>query len=270
MTFDYEYSVWGRGTATLAPSDPTSIRLREALKAIAPLKNGDLVLEVGCGAGQFIRAIKTQRPELICHGTDISQIAIEIARQNSDAVQYSVQDNDRLPYSEGLFSAVVIFDVLEHVSNPAAFLIEVNRVLKTDGILYLFVPCEADALSLWHGLKFFGIGADLTRKFAGHIQYFTRRSLFDLIKTNGFEIERVRYSEHVLGQLLGIAAFFSMSAASKNSAGRQLNNETYFTENLQNGRWSWFRKFVNSLIYMESTALGRLPSPNVHLVAKKT
>ncbi len=265
MTFDYELSVWGRGTATPRMSDPTSIRLRAALKALGSLKGGEKVLEVGCGAGQFIRAIKKIRPELECHGSDISKNALEQAQKNSDGVLYTEQRGNNLPFADGVFSAVIIFDVLEHVDNPIAFMREVNRVLRNGGKMYLFAPCEGDYLSLWHMLKFFGIGRDLTKKFAGHIQYFSRHSLLDLIKNNGFAIKSIRYSEHIIGQLLGVVVFFSMSF----SGAGQINNETFFTENLKINRLRWLKKLVNSLVFLESSIFRRLPSPNVHLVVEK-
>lgn len=269
MTFDYESSIWGRGTATLAPGDPTSIRLRASLKALEDLQKGDKVLEVGCGAGQFIRSIKGFRQELECYGSDISKKALDIAKQSSDGVLYLEQNDEKLPYADKFFSSIVIFDVLEHVYDPAELLKEVNRVLKPGGILYAFVPCEDDILSIWRLFRFFNIGAGLTKKFAGHIQFFSRRSLFSLIKKAGFKINKISYSEHVIGQLLGLAAFFSMSFAVKKEQTKPLNNEIYFTENIKSDRLRWFRKLVNSVVYFESVILQRFPSSNAHLVARK-
>lgn len=269
MSFDYEVSVWGKGTAGLSVGDPTGIRLHEAMRALNSLRSGDKVLEVGCGAGQFIRAIKKLRPEFECYGSDISKTAIDLAKENSDGVLYSEQIGNNFAYADGVFSAVVIFDVLEHVDDPSQFLNEVNRVLGRGGKLYAFVPCEGDWLSIWHLLRNLNIAADLTKKFAGHIQYFSRRSLVEVVKSNGFRVSSLSYSEHFLGQLLGITAFFSMSRASKKAGDKQINNETYFTANLKKDNLKWLRKFVNSLVYFESLILRRVPSPNVHLVAEK-
>ena len=47
----------------------------------------------------------------------------------------------RLPYESGSFDGVVMCEVFEHLNfNPVPILVEVNRVLKTGGWLYLATP----------------------------------------------------------------------------------------------------------------------------------
>lgn len=248
--------------ASLAWSSPTHFRLVEALDTVAPLPSGAKVLEVGCGAGQFIRAVRKARPELLCFGSDISQEAIAEAQSYNDGVRYQLSEGDRLPFNDGEFSAVLIFDVLEHVTNPEKFLVEIKRVLRLGGLVYAFVPCEGDALSLWHWLDVVHMKHDLTTKHAGHIQFFSRANLFTLYEKSGFSIKRVRYSEHFLGQLLGVAAFALMDRAAR-KRGKQINNETYFSETTSSPV-SFFKKIINIAVALESHIFSRVPSPNVH------
>lgn len=266
--YNYEQSIWGRGTASLNPAKPTAVRLRNALAALKNLPPGSKVLELGAGAGQFIRAVKKQRPDLVCEGTDISETAIAQAKGAQDGVLYSVCKNESLPYKDAEFDAVLVFDVLEHVENPAAVLLQAARVLKSGGILYAFVPCEGDATSFWNLLNKIGLKKDLTKRFAGHIQYFSRKNLLALIGGSGFKTEKVRYSEHFFGQLAGILAFNLMSVAAQKNNLTQLNNESYFE-----GRKNWLKQavsaFGNTLIFLESVLLCRAPSPNVHLYGRK-
>ncbi len=269
--FDYEVSIWGEGIATTAWSDPTSFRLRRAYEAVAALPEGARVLEVGAGAGQFIRAIKKKFPALECHGSDISHEALERARKSRDGVVYDLTAPEHLPYADGSIDAVLILDVVEHVSDPAGLLAEVRRVLAPQGILYCFVPCEGDVLSIWNLLDHFGLKKNLTRRFAGHINYFSRKSLAQLFEQQGFAAERVRYSEHLFGQLLGIMAFNLMARAAKRQGVGQLNNETYFqTQDVEKMNVTkLFKKMVNSIVYLESVLWQYLPSPNVHSFLRK-
>lgn len=268
MTFDYEKSIWGGGEASLAWSSPASFRLRQSLKSLKGIDAGSKVLEVGCGAGQFIRAIKKIRPELICYGSDISQTALESAANIGGGVEYCLSESKRLPFPDNHFGAILIFDVLEHVEIPGMILDEARRVLKDGGVFYCFVPCESDFFSLWNFLDKFGLKKDLTKKYAGHINYFSRRSLCKLLESHGFKISSQRFSEHIIGQLVGVAAFIMMDRAAKRKGVDQLNNEQYFTG--LNGRGtSLIKKIVNTLIYLESVIFSRIPSPNVHIIMRK-
>lgn len=244
--------------------------MRQALHALKNLPAGAKVLEVGSGAGQFIRGLKKARPDLLCFGIDISQEAIREATKFADGVTYAVSTATDLGFSDNYFEAVVIFDVLEHVPDPADFLLRANRVLKPGGRFYGFVPCEGDGLSLWHILDRVGLKKDLTKRFAGHIQYFSRGALQNLLIKAGFKNINCRYSEHILGQILGVVAFYLMARQAKSQTnGSQINNEQYFARQNTSGLARLFKDFVNSLVYSESVLLTRVASPNVHVFAKK-
>ncbi len=253
-------------------SSPTSIRLRQAEMALKGLKPGARVLEVGCGAGQFIRAIKHYHPELACTGTDISREAIALARQTYDGVAYEVSEPYTLPFDNERFEAVLIFDVLEHVDDPLRFMQEVSRVLVPGGTLYAFVPCEGDSLSLWHYLTKLRITPRLTEQYAGHIQAFSRTSLAQLMNEAGFQKKHARYSEHLLGQIIGVVSFIATDRAAKARAAQHINNEEYFlTSKLQQrSPVVVLKQFINTLIFYESFFLQWIPSPNVHVVYTKT
>lgn len=287
MSFNYEQSIWGRGEASLRWSDPTAFRLRQSLVALEDLPSESKVMEIGCGAGQFIRAIKKYRPDLHCLGSDISETAIEVARKIErnrkldhviawkgeevsvpPIVEYTLSSQNKLPYVDSSLNAVLIFDVLEHVENPPAIVKEVCRVLKPGGIFYAFVPCEGDVTSLWNWLNKISLKKDLTKKHAGHINYFSRKSLIKLFTELDFKIIKLRYSEHILGQMLGILAFYLMERATKRERLTQINNEAYFTRN-DSGILRKIKNIVNALVYFESWLLQKLPSPNMHAVLQK-
>ena len=273
MTFDYNQSVWGQDTASLSPTHPTAFRLSVALEALQKLPANAKILEVGCGAGQFIRAIKHYLPNSECYGFDVSSVAIASAQNNDKSVNYIAGAADRWPLENNFFDAVVIFDVLEHVESVEQTLAEIRRVLKTDGLIYAFIPCEGDYLSFWHYLQFSKKFRTLTTQYAGHINRYSRAVWYKIFDTEGFKIVGKRYSEHFFGQLLGVLSFYLMDRRAQNKNLSQLNNEEFFTtlakETEFKKLFNLLRAFVNLLVYYESKFFQKLPSPNIHLVLKK-
>lgn len=272
MTFNYEQSIWGKGYASTAITSPTSFRLNQALRSLAGIPAGGKVLELGSGAGQFIRSIQKLRPDLECHGCDVSETAIAEAKAVHDGVVYQL-NGATLPYGDATLDAVLIFDVLEHVEDADAILREVYRTLKPDGVFYAFVPCEGDVFSLWNFCRRIGWKGDLTKKYAGHINYFSRNSLRQAFVKHSFKNITFRYSEHVLGQLLGFVAFNLMDRSAKKKGLTQINGEEYFQSLdktvTQPGLFSFVKHLVNALVYIESSIFTFLPSPNVHSVVRK-
>lgn len=252
-------------------SSPTSFRLRQALKAIANLSASAKILELGCGAGQFIRAIKKIHPELVCYGCDISQHALAIAGQTDDSVIYELSAENKLPYGDNFFDAVLIFDVLEHAENPEMVLSEANRTLKSGGVFYCFAPCEADFLSFWNLARKLGLKLDLTKMYAGHINKFTRKGLIKMIEERGFAVKKIAHSEHIFGQILGFASFFFMDHFAKKNNLNQINNEQYFYDLSKKGGkvLKIIKNIINCLVNLESIVFSKIPSPNVHLISVK-
>ncbi len=273
MSFDYNQSIWGQDTASLKSSHPTAIRLFQSLKALASLSDNAKILEVGCGAGQFIRALKHNLPNSDCYGFDVSEVAINKAKVNRDGVNYLVGPSDRWPLVDRFFDAVVIYDVLEHVESVEQTMAEIRRVLKPGGLVYAFIPCEGDSLSIWHCLRFNKKLDTLTNRYAGHINRFSRARWQKIFIDSGFQIVNKKYSEHFFGQLLGILAFYLMDRRAKNNNLSQLNNEEYFGSLAKESRFkkllTWTRAAINSLVYWESIIFQNLPSPNMHIVARK-
>ncbi len=273
MSFDYNQSIWGQDTASLNPTHPTAIRLFQSLKLLKNLPVDAKILEVGCGAGQFIRAIKQILPKSECYGFDVSEVAINKAKETNDGVNYVLGPGDRWPLQDSFFDAVVIYDVLEHVESVEQTMAEIKRVLKSEGAVYAFIPCEGDGLSMWHALRFSKKLDTLTNKYAGHINRYSRARWQQIFVQSGFQISSKKYSEHFFGQLLGILAFCLMDRRAQNSSLLQLNNEEYFGSFAKAGKmkkiFGFLRSAVNSLVYWESIILQDLPSPNLHLCAKK-
>ncbi len=117
--FDYEdtRTVEGRGALRTDSRDLAALRLGRSLDAIQG-HTGKL-LEIGCGAGRYLRSFQHYRSDLELHGCDISHIALDEARKADPdgAIDYKLGDALNLPYEDNSFDIVLLFDVFEHVTD---------------------------------------------------------------------------------------------------------------------------------------------------------
>lgn len=100
---------------------------RHILSRIARLTNGRNLLEVGCAAGGFLKEAKAQGWKVT--GVDLSPWAVKVARErfSLDVRQGSLED---MKFGDNSFDAVFFGDLVEHLSDPIAYLTEVARVVK--------------------------------------------------------------------------------------------------------------------------------------------
>ena len=272
MLFDYEKNLWGKEEATLSLFSPTYFRLSKALQILKKTPIDEKVLDFGCGAGRFTRALKDYRPDLEVHGCDISLSAITMAKRQNDGVDYKQSEIDqKIDYPDNYFSNIFIFDVLEHVNKPIEVLSDLHRILKNDGILFLQVPCEKDWLSLWFWFDKLGWKKEITKKFAGHVNFWSRKELEKIFVPAGFKIEKKYYCDHLLGQKVGILAFYMTAWQARKKNLVSYNNETCMSE-LKESRgmgWSILGKTVNLFINLEALIWQKVPSANVFYILKK-
>lgn len=199
-----EQFIWGHDTVPLR-----NTAIRHALEAIGP--RGGRILEIGCGVGRFIRTISRVRPDLEPHGSDLGPRSIAMAAGYRDGVAYTLGSGTALPYAAGSFDAVVLFDVLEHIpgDGPHWAISEAHRVLKPGGVFHSLVPCEGQPGTLFWLLWKLNLAGDLKERHGDHVQRFTRDGIVEQIRRAGFEIEHVRYSMHLVGQLKDILTYLA-------------------------------------------------------------
>jgi len=106
-----------------------------ALQALQ-LRDGDFVLEVGCGYG-WISRVLLEAAKIRWVGLDRSGSMLRQLRTPLESYQPAVLlgDGSRLPFPSGSFDKVLSTGVLMHVEDEFAVLREMHRVLRPGGIL---------------------------------------------------------------------------------------------------------------------------------------
>jgi len=100
---------------------------------------GKSALDVGCGAGLLAEPLARLGAKVT--GIDAAPEVIAVARSHAAAsgldVDYRVGGVETL---EGTFDLITCMEVIEHVADPAAFLVSLSRRLAKDGLLILSTP----------------------------------------------------------------------------------------------------------------------------------
>lgn len=151
------------------------------------LDTGNKLLDIGCGDGTFCEMAEKRYKEV--YGVDISEDALETARNRKIKTFMVNLNNEELPFPEGIFDAVTCLDVIEHVIDPYFLLSEINRVLKKGGILIVATPNIGyikHRISLLFG-RFPITSKDEEAYEGGHLHYFTFSDMEKLLKKFGFD-----------------------------------------------------------------------------------
>lgn len=123
------------GTDTTAPLN-IAARLRH-LEALVPLE-GARVIDCGCGAGGYVRALRERGIDAI--GVEHSAEKVAEYRQGTEPERVEQGDLEALRFPDASFDVALLNEVLEHVPDEARALREIRRVLVPGGHLIVFSP----------------------------------------------------------------------------------------------------------------------------------
>lgn len=140
------------------------------LPRVAP---GDVVLEVGCGAGYSSAHLSEALPAGVRFvGSDIGGSLLHKARLRNPGTSFVRQSVYNLALPDRSVDVVVMLEVLEHLDDPGRALAELRRVVRKAAIIS--TPREP----LWRALNFMR-GKYVTDfgNTPGHIQHWSSRGL---------------------------------------------------------------------------------------------
>lgn len=157
------------------------------LRAVrACLPAGGRVLDVGCGSGGLLGALRGAAGYRA--GIELSPTAAKAAAEVADEVVNLPVDAD-LPFPPGSFDVAVCADILEHLPDPAAVLTTVANLCRPGGAVVVSVPNVANwqaRLRLLRGVwRYEQVGLFDS----GHLRFFTRTTLLELVAGCGLAVE---------------------------------------------------------------------------------
>ncbi len=138
------------------------------------------LLDIGCGTGYFMDLACSRGWKV--EGVDISCDAINYA---GDHYGLNVRNCDLAELPKHAYSAITLWDVLEHLNDPSGLLSEIHQLLKHNGIMAISTP------------NVYGISTRITGRYSSifntkdHLFYFSDDTLRKTIEKSGFRVVKM-------------------------------------------------------------------------------
>ena len=177
---------FARFVATEGPHDAWAA-LKRRMDWMTDRAKGPNVLDVGCGSGT-LAILAAHRPGIeAVVGIDLLRANVSIAAQNwqetgtlgAATVRFDVGDAERPTFPTATFDTVFLGEILEHVWDVDAALMEAHRVLDDNGVMVISVPTDQ-------------------RVTGDHLRTFTLASIIELLTRRGLVIREFKRINHWL------------------------------------------------------------------------
>ena len=158
-------------------------RLTTSIKLLHTGSPSPHLLDVGCSSGSLLTV--ASNIGLSVSGVEPAALAAETAQKNGFNVYAGYLHQAAYPSDH--FDIVTLFEIVEHLSDPASLIAECRRVLKPGGILAINTPNAASWTAKfmgarWEGFSLTGLG--------GHASFFTPGSMRSLARVSRLQIAK--------------------------------------------------------------------------------
>jgi len=202
----------------------TTKRYAALLKRLEDFRKSSMLLDVGCGEGQFLNTAKSLG--WLAKGLDLSPYAVEICKKfgaDASCIDFLGPGLESKDYD-----IVTMFEVLEHLTRPKEYLLKTNAILRKGGVLVITTPNFDSITRMLLSNKWSVINAE-------HLFYFTSASIKRLITGCGFRIIDFKVKNITLPEYSKLFSRNSGEAYKENQQLRELAESNRFLSFLKTG-----------------------------------
>jgi 2-polyprenyl-3-methyl-5-hydroxy-6-metoxy-1,4-benzoquinol methylase len=179
------YSAYQRGANP--PTIATLDKLRSRAKRLLENINAKVVLDVGCGDGDFLAVFSEMGIET--YGTEFDSESSTMSASKG-AVMLNGGLIPILPNEISGVDVIIFTEVIEHINNPQPVLRNFYEIMNAGALLYITTPNFSSLERILLGPKWGMIA------YPEHISYYSPKTLDNILSQNGFKkIEN--YTENV-------------------------------------------------------------------------
>ncbi len=102
-----------------------------------------LFLDVGTGTGHLAISVAQHCPKARIFAMDLSDNMLKVAQENAkqagvlDKIVFLKADAKSMPFPDKMFDSVFCHNMLHHIPDPLALVLEIKRVAKDDGAILI-------------------------------------------------------------------------------------------------------------------------------------
>lgn len=173
---------------------------RDVIQRIKSYKKRGRILDIGCGNGHILSLLAN-------HGYDV--YGVEPSSEAANYFPLSIKDrifNKRIQecgFEDNFFDFVLMFQSLEHIHNLNALFVEIKRIIKPDGYMWIQVPNNDFFESRLFAQYYYNL--EVPR----HLYFFNRKSLCAVLRKEGFD--NIKFVNNTFLELLCTPASFYFS-----------------------------------------------------------
>lgn len=155
------------------------------------VQNTIKLLDTGCGDGSITQSFIDLHTNIELHGIDIADQSLKKAAQAGIHTK-CCDVTEKFPFKDETFDIVFSGEIIEHIADPRTYILEINRILKSNGLLVITTP---NLGGLNDRLRFlFGRTPRHTNALSAdhylHIRPFTYHGLREILEKGGFKIQQ--------------------------------------------------------------------------------
>jgi ubiquinone/menaquinone biosynthesis C-methylase UbiE len=140
MSVQEEFDSWAESGRDRGMEDRHWHTAKHAL-ARMPVGKDDRILDLGCGSGYALRALRETQGTSLSVGLDGSSEMVQNAREYTDEelIEYLTGDFHQLPFDDNSINHVWSMEAFYYAQEPIQVLEEIKRILKPGGTFYCLV-----------------------------------------------------------------------------------------------------------------------------------
>jgi ubiquinone/menaquinone biosynthesis C-methylase UbiE len=190
---------------SLSPSqfEEEKRRIQLILK-LAHLNGNKSLIDIGTGPGWLPREARKYTKNVLA--VDVSDYQINLSEKYIGKSNFKFREGSiyNIPARKNSFDIAVTSEVIEHLEKPEKGIVEVYRILKSNGKLIITVPYREKIhyTICMHCLKQTSVN--------GHLHIFDRKNISAILRNSGFTIETIKLFESKITSVLGLNQYLKI------------------------------------------------------------